>query len=85
MDVAIVTGAAGLIGAETVRFLANKGFAVLGIDNNMRSYFFGEEASTAWSRERLIQEVRGYTHLEIDIRDGNAVDRIFAFEPGEVV
>ena len=48
MGVALVTGSAGLIGSEAVRFFAAKGFDVVGIDNDMRQYFFGDEASTAW-------------------------------------
>ena len=78
MSVAIVTGAAGLIGAETVRFFAANGMDVAGIDNNMRRTFFGEEASTAWSRERLKSEVRNYRHLEADIRDTAAIGAAFA-------
>ncbi|GAB4174279.1 MAG: NAD-dependent epimerase/dehydratase family protein [Thalassobaculales bacterium] len=78
MSLAIVTGSAGLIGAETVRFLADKGFDVVGIDNDMRAYFFGPEASTKWQREQLLQQVPGYRHEEADIRDAAAVDGLFA-------
>lgn len=78
MDVVIVTGSAGLIGAETVRFFAAKGFAIVGIDNDMRSVFFGPEASTAWSRKELEERIPQYTHYEADIRDAAAIDRIFA-------
>ena len=53
MDIAIVTGSAGLIGAEAVRFLSEKNFKIIGIDNDMRKEFFGEEASTAWQRKKL--------------------------------
>lgn len=82
MDVAIVTGSAGLIGAETVRFLAAKGFTVAGIDNDMRRVFFGPEASTAWSRKDLEETIPGYAHYDVDIRDKGAIDRVFA-EYGE--
>ena len=51
MSVVIVTGSAGLIGSEASRYFADKGFDVVGIDNNMRKYFFGEDGSTAWQRE----------------------------------
>jgi CDP-paratose 2-epimerase len=57
MAVAIVTGSAGLIGAESVRYFAANGLDVVGIDNDMRSQFFGPEASTAWSRRKLEAEV----------------------------
>ena len=78
MAVALITGSAGLIGSEAVLFLADKGFDVVGIDNDMRRYFFGEDASTAWRRARLERDVRGYRHLAIDIRDEEAMARTFA-------
>ena len=78
MSVAIITGSAGLIGSESARFFSDRGFDVVGIDNDMRRYFFGVEASTAWNRERLKKEVHGYDHREEDIRDENAMGRIFA-------
>ena len=73
----LVTGSAGLIGSEAVRFFAQKGFEVVGIDNDMRRTFFGDEASTLWNRDLLIKEVPGYIHHEIDIRDKAKVDEIF--------
>jgi len=56
MNIVLVTGSAGLIGSETVRYFVQKGFKVVGIDNNMREAFFGKNASTEWNRDRLIQE-----------------------------
>ncbi len=49
MSVIIVTGAGGLIGAQTVRHFAGSADIIVGVDNDMRAYFFGDEASTAWS------------------------------------
>jgi CDP-paratose 2-epimerase len=77
MGLAIVTGSAGLIGAEAVQFLADKGMDVIGIDNDMRAYFFGEEASTAWSLKKLRQQVQNYQHESIDIRDVDAIMALF--------
>jgi CDP-paratose 2-epimerase len=77
MSVAIVTGSAGLIGSEAVRFLAAKGLTVAGIDNDMRRVFFGDEASTAWSRRQLEDTVPGYRHFAVDIRDPKPVGAIF--------
>lgn len=77
MDIALITGSAGLIGAEAVRFFSNKGFKVAGIDNNMRKVFFGNEASTQWNREKLESEVKGYFHYNDDIRDSAAMESIF--------
>ncbi len=73
MAIAIVTGASGLVGAETVRVLADKGLEVVGIDNNMRRELFGDAAGTGFMRTRLEQEVPGYIHHAIDIRDREAI------------
>jgi CDP-paratose 2-epimerase len=78
MQIAVVTGAAGLIGAEAVGFLSRQGYKVVGIDNNMRQYYFGAEASTDWSRQRLQSTVAGYRHCAADIRDEAAIERIFS-------
>jgi CDP-paratose 2-epimerase len=74
MAVALVTGSAGLIGSEAVDSLVDRGFDVVGIDNDMRRRFFGDEASTSWQRGEL-QRRHGqrYVHEAIDIRDADAV------------
>ena len=78
MSVVIVTGSAGLIGSESVRFFCKLGYSVVGIDNNMRQVFFGEDASTLWSRDRLVEEYGDlYRHYDADIRDQEAISRIF--------
>lgn len=53
MSVVIVSGSSGLIGSEAVTFFSREGFQVVGIDNDMRRYFFGHEASTKWNQNRL--------------------------------
>src|SRR5579872_4481905 len=77
MSVAVVTGAAGLVGAEAVRYFAAQGLDVVGIDNDMRRRFFGAEATTLWSRQALERTVRGYAHVDGDIRDAAAIDALF--------
>ncbi len=77
MSVAVVTGAAGLIGSETVRLFSDKGFEVVGIDNDMRRFFFGDDASTHWNRQRLERMIPGYQHFDLDIRNSAAIDRLF--------
>lgn len=84
MDVAIVTGSAGLIGAEATRFFSQAGLTVAGIDNDMRREFFGEEASTAWSVEKLKETIPSYQHYNTDIRDYDAIERIFAEYAGDI-
>jgi CDP-paratose 2-epimerase len=77
MNICIVTGSAGLIGAEAVRFFAAKGYRVLGIDNDMRRAFFGPDASTEWSRRALEEQVPRYSHHALDIRDRPAIEALF--------
>lgn len=77
MAVCLVTGSGGLVGGETARFFAAKGFDVVGVDNDMRSYFFGGQASTRWQVERLAGELPGYRHHSEDIRDEAAMERLF--------
>ena len=84
MDVAIITGSAGLIGSEAARFFAAKGLRVVGIDNNMRNVFFGADASTAWNRQQLQAGVRGYTHVDADIRDADAMEAVFRSYAGSI-
>jgi CDP-paratose 2-epimerase len=77
MSLALVTGSAGLIGSEAVRFLGKMGFEVIGIDNDMRSYFFGASASTYKNNEILCKEISGYKHYNVDIRNSNEMEKIF--------
>lgn len=79
MAVALVTGSAGLIGSEAVDSFIARGFDVVGIDNDMRRRFFGDEASTAWQRGELERRHgRHYVHTTIDIRDADAVMALLA-------
>ena len=77
MSVVLVTGSAGLIGSEAVRFFAGLGMDVVGIDNDMRKFFFGEEASTGWNLRRLQKDLPNYSHHDIDIRDYSEIERLF--------
>lgn len=78
MKVALITGSAGLIGSEAVRFFDGHGFKVVGIDNDLRKYFFGDEASTAWNLASLKEQCPGFENRDADIRDYAAMTRIFA-------
>ena len=78
MAVAIVTGASGLVGSEAVTFFAAQGFDVVGVDNDLRGYFFGPSGSTRWNRQRLESTIRGYRHADLDIRDEAGIARLFA-------
>jgi len=83
---ALVTGSSGLIGSEAVAFLDERGFRVIGLDNNMRRDFFGPDGDTTWNLERLRGATRHFEHRELDIRDRDAILRILAEErPGLIV
>lgn len=78
MAVVLVTGSAGLVGSESVRFFCERGYTVVGIDNNMRQVFFGKDASTEWSRDRLLHDYADhYFHHAVDIRGQAAISEIF--------
>jgi CDP-paratose 2-epimerase len=76
-DCVLVTGSTGLIGSETVRHFSALGCRTVGVDNDLRAYFFGAEASTAWNKARLEREVAGYRHHDLDVRDFDALERLF--------
>lgn len=76
-SVCIVTGSSGLIGSESVEFFSKKFDKVVGIDNNMRMRFFGADASTEWNTTRLLSKVENFEHHAADIRDIEAIDKIF--------
>lgn len=80
MPTALVTGSGGLIGSEAVRTLTREGFDVIGLDNDMRAAFFGPDASTAQTTAELRELLPTFRHLAIDIRDREAVDRLFREE-----
>jgi CDP-paratose 2-epimerase len=43
----------------------------------MRKYFFGEDGSTDWNTQRLRTSLKNFTHIAADIRDEQAIMKIF--------
>ena len=78
MKVAIITGSGGLIGSEASKFFHNQGYHIIGIDNDMRAYFFGSDASTNWNVKKLQDQLPNYSHSNIDIRDYDSLEKIFS-------
>ncbi len=78
LAVAIVTGSSGLVGSACVRHVAAQGMDVVGVDNDMRRYFFGDDASTAPNAEQLCRDVRQYRHVQADVRDRDAMSALCA-------
>ncbi|MEE2754617.1 MAG: NAD-dependent epimerase/dehydratase family protein [Candidatus Latescibacterota bacterium] len=81
----VITGSTGLVGADTARLFGSRGFKVLGIDNDMRRRFFGDEASTIWQRKVLEEALPDYRHFDFDIRDQEAVGAFFEANGREIV
>jgi CDP-paratose 2-epimerase len=85
VSVVIITGAAGLIGSEAATHFAGQGLEVVGIDNDMRRHFFGDDASIRPSQARLEATLPRYRHHNVDIRDQAAIGAIFERYGREIV
>jgi CDP-paratose 2-epimerase len=86
MKKALITGSAGLIGAQAVEFFIERGFTVVGIDNDMRGYFFGSEASTKSIRDSLNKRFKdAYIHFDIDIRNKEKLESIYKEHSFDVI
>jgi CDP-paratose 2-epimerase len=57
MNTVIVTGTAGLIDSENVTRLAREGLKMVGIDNDLRYWLFGDGDSTLANRRKSIKPV----------------------------
>ena len=77
MKIALITGSGGLIGSEAVSFFSDKFDLIVGLDNNLRAYFFGDHASTDWNVKRITDRFSNYKHINTDIRDYSALEKIF--------
>ena len=77
MSIVIITGANGLVGSESVDFFSNKGFDIIGIDNNLREFFFGKDGSTSWVKKQIQKKIKKYQHFNTDIRNYNGLEKIF--------
>jgi CDP-paratose 2-epimerase len=84
VPVAIVTGAGGLIGSESVAFLIEQGFDVVGVENDMRAHYFGPDASTGWQTRRLIERYPGFRNVELDIRDADGIEKLVSEHAGQL-
>lgn len=78
MNIALITGSCGLVGSESVDFFIKKNFHVLGVDNNLREFFFGKNGSTIWLKKKIKETYKkNYKHFNIDIRDYSKLEEIF--------
>ena len=78
MNFALITGSCGLVGSESSVFFAKKNFKILGIDNNSRKFFFGNDGDVTWVKNNLKKSIKYYNHLNIDIRNYPALENVFS-------
>jgi len=79
MKTLLVTGSSGLIGSEVCVHFAERGWRVVGLDNNQREVFFGPQGNTRWNQRRLQEQLGGnFQHTELDIRDRSGVLALLA-------
>tara|TARA_X000000950_G_scaffold180078_1_gene218405 strand:- start:26971 stop:28023 length:1053 start_codon:yes stop_codon:yes gene_type:complete len=76
-NVIIITGSLGLVGAEAVKFFCKKKYSVIGIDNDMRKYFFG--SSVRKNLKHFNETFKNYSHNLIDIRNKKKLSNIFNY------
>ena len=77
MSVVLITGSCGLVGSESALFFSEKGFEIVGIDNNSRRFFFGKDGDTGWIKSRLKKSINKYYHYNIDIRSLDLLEKVF--------
>ena len=77
MSVILITGSTGLVGSESVKFFCQRGFDVVGVDNNYRKFFFGKDGDTNWVKKKLKKNFNNYNHYNIDIRNLNSLEKLF--------
>jgi CDP-paratose 2-epimerase len=77
MKIALITGSCGLVGSESGIFFSKKGFKIIGIDNNYRKFFFGNDGDISWVKKKLKKNLKSYSHYNIDIRNYNSLRKIF--------
>jgi CDP-paratose 2-epimerase len=85
MKTILVTGSSGLIGSEAVEHFDRQDHRVIGVDNNMRQVFFGAQGDTTWNLNRLKRSTKNFQHVNLDIRDRNALDELFKSNRFELI
>ena len=77
MKIALITGSCGLVGSEACEFFSNKGFKIIGIDNNSRKLFFGKDGDINWIKIKLKKKLKNYIHYNIDIRNYKRLEKLY--------
>lgn len=72
----LITGSLGLVGSEATRYYTRRGDKVVGIDNDMRKFFFGTEGSGL----KNTVDHKNYKHYSVDIREASLVMESYGFD-----
>ena len=83
MSIVLITGSNGLVGSEASFFFLKKGYKVIGIDNNIRKKFFGNDGNTLWIKKKLVK-MKNYTQLYFDIRNKFELEKLFKKYSNEI-
>lgn len=74
----LITGSIGLIGYEATQFYLQKGYEVIGIDNDLRSKLFNIKTQYFEKLNILNTHYKNkYIHYETDIRNTEKIEHIF--------
>jgi CDP-paratose 2-epimerase len=73
----IITGSGGLVGSEAVEFFCTKGYNVIGIDNNFRKKFFGNNGCNFNNIKFLEKKFKNFKNYKIDISNLKKLETIF--------
>jgi len=79
----LITGSTGLIGFAASNFYLKKNNKVIGVDNDLRSYFFGKKSSNKW-KEKILKKNKNYSHYSIDIRNKKKIFDLFKKYKGKI-
>ena len=77
---ALITGSGGLIGSACVRLLADDGWNVVGVDNDLRRHFFGVQGTTKPVVQDLLRRFPLYRQIDLDIRNRQNVRELLGKE-----
>jgi CDP-paratose 2-epimerase len=91
----IITGSSGMVGSACATYFAERGWNIIGIDNNMRKVFFGSGGDTSSTTKKLKKEIPAkfkvkFSHHDVDICVADALNAVFKsvtkkFEVGAII
>jgi CDP-paratose 2-epimerase len=84
IDKVLITGSCGLVGSESVRYFSDLGCNVVGIDNNLRKTWFGDQGDTSKIKVQL-RQLNNYRHITLDITDEHNIRETLKEEQPDLI